>query len=51
MTEKTATPKGRPIKNKMDQIPALPENIARAMFKAADKKIKKIKKQPKKNPN
>lgn len=51
MTDKSDTQKGRPIKNKMDQIPALPEDIAKAMFKAADKKIKKAKKKPKKKPN
>jgi len=51
MTEKEAPQKGRPIKNKMDKISALPEDIAKAMFKAADKKIKKAKKKPKKKPN
>jgi len=51
MTEKPPAPKGRPVTNKMDQIPASPEDIAKAMFKAADKKIKKAKKKPKKKPN
>lgn len=46
MTGKTIPQKGRPITNKMDQIPALPQDIAKAMFKAADKKIKKIQKKP-----
>lgn len=46
MTEKTTPQKGRPVTNKVDQIPALPEDIAKAMFKAADKKIKKPKPKP-----
>lgn len=46
MTEKNSSPKGRPITNKIGQIPAPPKSIAKAMFKAADKKIKKIKKKP-----
>jgi hypothetical protein len=49
MNEKTA-PRGRPTKNKMERIPASPEHIAQAIFKAADKKISKPKKR-KKKPN
>lgn len=41
MSEKPTAQKGRPITNKLDRIPASPEDIAKAMFKAADKKIKK----------
>ncbi len=41
MTEKPH--KGRPIKNKVERIPASPEEIAKAMFRANDKKIKKPK--------
>ncbi len=39
-------PKGRPVTNKLDRIPASPEDIAKAMFKAADKKIEKPKPKP-----
>jgi hypothetical protein len=50
MAEKSNTPKGRPITNKIDPIPASPEKIAQAIFKAADKKAAKAKK-PKKKAN
>ena len=50
MNEKT-TPRGRPIKNKVDRIPASPEQIARALFQAADKKIAKSAKPKRKKPN
>ena len=50
MTEKPSAPRGRPTKNKMERIPASPEQIAKALFRAADKKITKRKK-PKKKPN
>lgn len=50
MSEKNA-PRGRPIKNKVDQIPASPEHIARAIFRAADKKTTKPPKPKKKKPN
>ncbi len=50
MNEKSP-PRGRPIKNKVDQIPASPEHIARAIFRAADKKIAKPPKPKKKKPN
>ncbi len=33
-------PRGRPVVNKVEQIPASPEDIAKAIFRAADKKIK-----------
>jgi hypothetical protein len=39
-------PRGRPTTNKIDQIPASPEDIAKALFRAADKKVKKPKPQP-----
>lgn len=50
MAEKSNVPRGRPITNKIDPIPASPEKIAQAIFKAADKKITPAKK-PKKKPN
>ncbi|MDQ2947871.1 MAG: hypothetical protein M3Y27_18390 [Acidobacteriota bacterium] len=46
MTEKSANTRGRPITNQVDQIPDLPENIAKALFRAADKKMKPVKKKP-----
>jgi len=48
MVGKPNAPRGRPIKNKVDRIPASAEQIARAIFKAADKKPDKPKK---KKPN
>lgn len=51
MVEKTNVPRGRPIKNKVDQIPASPEHIARAIFSAADKKKVTPAKPKKKKPN
>jgi hypothetical protein len=51
MTDKSNAPRGRPIKNKMEQIPASPEHIARAIFRAADKKIVKSAKPKRKKPN
>ena len=50
MTDKPAAPRGRPITNKMEPIPATAQEIAKAMFKAADKKIDKQPK-PRKKPN
>lgn len=50
MTEKNPAPRGRPVTNKIEPIPATPEEIAKAIFKAADKKVKKAKK-VKKKPN
>lgn len=46
MSEKTLPPKGRPITNKVDQLPSSPEDIAKAIFRSADKKIKKPKPKP-----
>jgi hypothetical protein len=51
MVEKPNPPRGRPIKNKVDQIPASPEHIARAIFRAADKKTAIPAKPKKKKPN
>lgn len=51
MVEKPNAPRGRPIKNKVDQIPASPEHIAGAIFRAADKKIAKSAKPKRKKPN
>jgi hypothetical protein len=51
MTDKSNAPRGRPIKNKVDRIPDSPEHIARAIFRAADKKIAKPAKPKKKKPN
>jgi hypothetical protein len=51
MNEKPAAPRGRPIKNKVDQIPASPVQIARAIFRAADKKTAKPAKPKKRKPN
>jgi hypothetical protein len=45
------TPRGRPIKNKVERIPASPEHIARAIFRAADKKRGDAAKPKKKKPN
>jgi hypothetical protein len=44
MTDKPANPRGRPITNQVDPLPASPEDIAKALFRAADKKIKPVKK-------
>lgn len=51
MVEKPNAPRGRPIKNKVDQIPASPEHIARAIFRAAEKKKAKAAKPKRKRPN
>lgn len=50
MNEKPA-PRGRPIKNKVERIPASPEDIARAIFKAVQEKKAKAAKSRKKKPN
>lgn len=50
MTEKPTPQRGRPITNKIDQIPASPKEIAKAIFAASDKK-KIEKSKPKKKPN
>jgi hypothetical protein len=51
MTEKAPAPRGRPITNKIERIPAPPEDIAKAIFRAADKKIKPAKPKGKPKPN
>ena len=43
MSEKVTIAKGRPTTNVIDPIPASPEEVAKAIFRAADKKIKKPK--------
>lgn len=50
-TEKSTPPRGRPITNKVDPIPASAEKIAGAIFRAADKKIAKPAKPKRKKPN
>ena len=35
MTDKPAAPRGRPVTNEIDPIPASPEAIAKAIFRAA----------------
>ena len=37
--EKKKRPRGRPIKNEIELIPDSPENIAKAIFRDADKRI------------
>jgi hypothetical protein len=39
MTEKPG-PRGRPVTNKIERIPAPPEDIVKAIFRAGDKKVK-----------
>jgi len=43
VTSKLAAPRGRPITNKIEPIPASPKEIAKAIFRAADKKVAKEK--------
>jgi hypothetical protein len=50
MTEKPSAPKGRPTIKKMEPIQASAEEIAKAIFRAADRKLAKTKK-PKKKVN
>lgn len=47
MTEKNPSPRGRPVTNKIEQIPASANDIAKAMFRAADKKAKAESRKPK----
>ena len=47
MTEKQ--PRGRPVTNKVEPIPATAQEIAKAMFRAVDKKIEKKPKRKKPN--
>ena len=51
MTDKPASPKGRPIKNQIEPIPATPEQIAKAIFRAAEKNKDRVAKPKKKKPN
>ena len=51
MTDKSTAPRGRPIKNKVERIPATPERIASAIFRAAEQKNAKSDKPKKKKPN
>jgi len=51
MTEKPSVPRGRPTKNKMERIPASAEQIARAIFRAAEPNNAKPAKPKKKKPN
>lgn len=44
-------PRGRPIVNKIEQIPALPQDIVKAIFRASDKKIKRAEPKAKREPN
>lgn len=43
-------PRGRPVVNKVEQIPAPAEEIAKAIFRAADKANNKVKPTKKKKP-
>ena len=43
---KTANPRGRPITYQVDPIPAPPHDIAKVLFRSADKKIRPVKKKP-----
>jgi hypothetical protein len=51
MTEKTPAPRGRPITNKIERIPAPPEDIAKAIFRAGDKRLKPKKPKGTRKPN
>jgi hypothetical protein len=46
VTQESKAPRGRPITNQVDPISASPEDIAKALFRAADKKLKPVKKKP-----
>jgi hypothetical protein len=49
MTEKLKTARGRPVTNQIDALPGTPEEIAKAIFRAADKtaaKARPVKKKP-----
>jgi len=41
--KKDKRPRGRPVKNQIEPIPDTAENIAKAIFSSADKKISKNK--------
>lgn len=51
MTEKPPVPRGRPVTRKIERIPAPPEDIAKAIFRAADKAVKPAKPKGKPKPN
>lgn len=51
MVEKPNAPRGRPIKNKVERIPASAKAIARAIFQAAKTKNPKLAKPKKRKPN
>lgn len=51
MTEKPSAPRGRPTKNKVEPIPASPKQIAKAIFRAAEKNTAKPSKPKKKKPH
>lgn len=51
MTQKPAAPRGRPITNQIEPIPSSAEEIAKAIFRAADKKIKPAKPKVERKPN
>lgn len=38
--KKDKRPRGRPIKNEIEQIPDSPQDIAQALFRDAEKRIK-----------
>ena len=43
MVEKPEPRRGRPITNRVEKISASAEEVARALFRAADKKVPKVK--------
>jgi hypothetical protein len=50
MNQKDSNPRGRPITNKIERIPATAEDIAKAIFRAADEVDKKAKPTKRKKP-
>lgn len=49
MTEKPKATRGRPVTNQIDPLPGTPEEIAKAIFRAAEKsaaKAKPVKRKP-----
>lgn len=51
MTEKTKAARGRPVTNHIDPLPGTPEEIAKAIFRAADRQAKTAKPKAKRKPN
>lgn len=43
MTEKPTRQRGRPVTNQIDPLPGTPEEIAKAIFRAADKSAARAK--------